>query len=413
MKVKHVSLLAILLMSALTISGCGQDVVSTDTTQEMQAVNVNVAKVTKTTVESSVTLNGKLQPAQHINVVPKMAGKVNSIKFDVGDNVKKGDALFTLEDKDIRLQVQQAAAGLKMAQVGLTRTKGSGKEQQLTQLNTALTQAETNYTNANKSYERMKELYDQGVISEQQLEQTESQKKIAEEQYNAAKSSLELTESKVQPESIATAQAQLQQAQAAYDTAKSALDNTIITSPITGVIATNNVKIGEFATNASVAMSVIDNSYMTVEVDVPENAINKINLNDSVNVLVNTVSDKPLKGEIMTISPIANSRTQSYPVKIKIANDSGLLKGGMFAEIKIIADKAENALAVPLISMVTVDGKNVVYVVNGEKAEKREIQIGFINEEYAQVTQGLEEGEVIVIKGQNYLTDGSKLTVVE
>ncbi len=414
MRVKNLGLLAIVLITALTLSGCNQDVVSVDATPKMEkSTNVNVARVEKRTIASEIVLNGKLQPVNSINVIPKMPGKVNMVNVDIGDKVNKGDVLFTLEDKDILLQVQQAAAGLRAAQVGLTRSKGSGMEQQLNQLKTALVQAETNYNDAKKNYDRMKELHSEGIISKQQLEQIESQMKMAEEQYKSTKSSLELTESKVRPETIASAEAQVQQAQAGYDSAKSSLDNTVITAPISGVIASNNVKVGEFASTSSIAMSVIDNSFVTVDVNVPENAINKITLNDSVEVLVNTVSNQPLEGEIVTISPVADRGSQSYPVKIKIANDSGLLKGGMFAEIKIIADKAEDTLAIPITSMVNVDGKNVVYVANGDIAEKREIEIGYMNDEYAQVKQGLEENEVIVIKGQNYIEDGSKLTIIE
>ncbi|MCG8502499.1 MAG: efflux RND transporter periplasmic adaptor subunit [Firmicutes bacterium] len=413
MKVKYTSFFIVLSIFALVASGCGSRDTTTMAEQNIEkVVAVNTAKVAKTTVESVVTLNGKVKPIQEINIIPKMGGKVSAVHFDVGQQVNEQDVLFVLDDEDMRLQVEQAEAALKVAKAGLAKAEGGATEQHLSQLRASVLTAETNYNDAKLNYDRMKQLFETGAVAQQAFEGAGSQLKIAEEQHRSAKTALELTENKINPENAAAAQAQVQQAQAAYNVAKSKLDHTVITSPITGIVAANNVDVGELVGSSGVAMSVIDISSVTVDVDVPENMINKIRLNDKVNVHISAAEGQSLEGKIITVSPSADAKTQSYPVKIEMVNEKGLLKGGMFAEVKLNADKAEDAVAVPLKAVINEDGKHIVYVVNGDKAEKRECELGFVDEQYAQVISGLAEDETVIIKGQHYVQDGSKVVIV-
>jgi len=407
-------MLTALLVLVAAFSGCAGGSSPALSEQKVEKpVAVSVTKAAKATVEVVSTLSGKVKPAQEVSIIPKISGKVAGINFEVGDKVKEGDVLFYLDDNDIKLQVQQAEAALSIAESALERTKGGSVEQQLSQLKSSLVSAETAYNDAKLNYERLKSLFEVGGISREALESAETRLKVAEEQYKTAKTSYDLTLSKINPENIAGAEAQVKQARAAYDIAKTQLENTIVKSPVAGVVASRNIDVGEMVGTMAAAMSIVDLSYVTVDVNVPETIINKINQNDPVDVLIKSVSNEPLRGQVMSVSPAADPQTQNYTVKIKVPNDEGLLKGGMFAEIKIGVDKAENVLSVPLSAVIDDNGRKVVYVVKGDKAEKREISIGFSNNELVQVLSGVSEGEEVVVKGQNLLSDGSKVTVVE
>ncbi len=404
MRKGFIKVLVLLLMSILVITGCGRktETINSEQTQEVEtAVPVDITKVSKTEVESVVTLNGKVKPLQDISVMPKTPGKVSAVNVEIGQQVNKGEVLFKLEQKDIQLQVNQARAALSMAKIGV--------EQQLTQLKSGVTTAETNYNDAKLSYERMQELYKAEAISEQQLEMSATQLKIAEEQFLSAKKNLELTEGKDNSESVS--KAQYEQALAGYNMAKSQLDNTVVTSPITGIVATKNIVVGGFATSASPAMNVVDLTSVIIDANVPENIINKVKVDDTVEVIVESAGGATLEGAIITTSPVADARTQSYPIEIKIPNEDGVLKGGMFAEIRIVVDKAEDTLAVPLASIVNKDGKDIIYIVEDERVRQVEIQTGFINDKLVQVLDGVKENDVVVIKGQNFINDGTKVSI--
>jgi HlyD family secretion protein len=376
------------------------------------AVAVSVEEAAKTSVSATVDLNGKLKPIQEINIIPKLPGKVNNIYFDIGQSVKAGDVLFTLEDKDIKSQMKQAQAGLDMANSGLAKLTGGAAELQELQLKAALTSAEIGYNDAKQAFERTKQLFESGAASKVGLEQAESGYKLAEQQYNSAKANYEITITKTNPENIASAKAQVNQAAAALELVKSQLDNTVVKSPINGVIAARGIDVGELVGSTSIAMSVIDLSSVLVDINATEDMINKIKLGDKVEVTVKAAGGNRFTGEVINTSPSADPKTQSYPVRIKIDNSSGTLKGGMFAEVKLVLDKASDVTAVPISAVIDEGGRKHVYVLKGDMAEKREVSTGLFNDELIVITKGLSEKDTVIIKGQELIQDGSKVTVI-
>lgn len=414
MMAKNKKILIGILSLSIILTSCGKNTASTTENKvEENTIAVQVAKVGKKTLYSQVSLNGKVKSKGEINIVPKLPGKVVMINFDVGQTVKKGDTLFTIEDKDVKLQVSQAEAALNIARQGLNRAKGGSAEQQINQLKTALVSAEINYKDALANYERTKALYDVGGVSKQALEMAESRMKVGEEQFKSAKTTLDLTQNKIMSENIATAEAQVKQAEAAYNIALSQLENTIVRAPIDGVVALKNIEVGAMASNAAPAMVIVDNSTVTVDVFVQENIINSLKIKDKVKVWVKAIGEGELEGEIISVGVAADVKTQNYPIKVKLPNDKGQLKGGMFAEVQISTDKKENLIVVPVASIVNEGEEKVIYVLNGDKAEKREIKTGILNNEFIQVVEGVKEGETVLVKGQNFIKDDSKLQVVE
>lgn len=404
-------LLSIMIAGALT--ACGTEKASTNEDDLKKAVPVTVSVLSRTTVNSVLALDGKVKPVKEVNINTKATGRVEKINFEIGDVVKKGDILFVLEQKDIKLQVSQAEAVYKIALATFNKTKGGSLEQQDVQLKSAYETAKTNYEDAKLNYERTQALYDVGGVSKQGLESAQSRYKIAQEQYNSAKVNYELTKSKINPENISTASAQVDQAKAGYEMAKSQFENTIVRAPIDGVITSSNVRIGEMISGAVVAMNIADLSSVTIDVGVTEQIINKIRVNDSVAVEIGAVSKEPIAGFIKNISPVADSKTQAYSVKIAMPNKDGIIKGGMFAKIKFNVDKVDNALGVPIEAIVGNGDKKVVFVQEGSKAVEKEIQTGISSDKLVEVKQGLNENDKIIIKGQSYLQDGSKIEIVK
>lgn len=409
---KHTGIILALIIIILTSVGCSNKTTPTSSGNEGdKPIAVSVTKAVKSDIESVISLNGKVKPIQEINIIPKMPGKVSKVNFDVGQTVKAGDILFTLDDKDIALQVKQAEASLNSAEIALRRAQGGSMEQQLSQLQTNLSAAQVNYNDAKLNYERTKQLYEVGGVSRQNLESAETGLKLREDQYNAAKAALDITQNKINPENIASAQAGLNQARAAYDIAKSQLDNSVIHSPIHGVVASVNINEGELVGSAGAAMTVIDLSAVIVEINVPENMINKIHLNDKVQVSIASMAGSAVEGEIISISPAADAKSQNYPVKVKIHNEKQSLKSGMFAEVRLTADKAEAAISVPLSAIVDENGKKYIFIAHEGAALKKEIKLGLSNGQITQVIDGLKEAESVIVKGQSFIQDGSKVVI--
>ncbi len=404
-----------LLIAALgltLLTGCSDNANNAEA-PEVQAVAVSVTEIQKTRIENLRTIVGKTQPVQEVSVFAKMPGTVTQVNAEVGQPVSKGDLLFSVEDEDIRLQVQQAQAGLNSARANLARASGGSVELQLAQLKSSLLQAELMFKDAKTALDSAKILYDAGAVSKFELDSTETRFMTAQAQYETAKKAVELTESTINKENTAIASAQVQQAQASYDLASNQLENARVTAPISGIVSVRNATKGELISGAVPAFTLVDLSTVVVEISVMQELVNTVTIGETVELEIEAAGAGPYSGTVTAISPSADPRTQAYLIKIEVANADGMIKGGMLATVNLTTDARAEALVVPMDAVLDDNGKNIVYVVEGDVAVRREVTTGLSNGEFVEVFGEIAENEKVIIKGQNYLQDKSKITVVD
>jgi HlyD family secretion protein len=386
-------LVSAMVIVSLGIAGCGPKKAKAaggrpGMAGKNQTVTVTTAAVTRMTIQNSIILNGKVKPVREAEISAKVSGKVSQIYFELGQTVKQGDVLFKLDDRDARLNLEQAEAGLNM-----TRTS----------LDSSLKTAETNYLDAKRDYERLKRLYDKEIGSKQDLDSAESRYQLAEDTYNSAKLAAQ--------NGTTNARAQLEKARLAYEIAKTQLDYMVVRAPISGIIATKDLKIGQYVGASVTVATLADLSALTVETNVPEAQINRIKLGDQVEVSVKSISEQPFTGKIYAIAPAVDSTTLNYPVKIQVVNPQNQLKSGMFATVKLTLDQAERVLAVPLAALGEEAGRKYVFTVNRGVAVKRMIKTGLSDDQMVQVIEGLSENEAVAVKGLDQLKAGSKVII--
>jgi len=410
MRKKVLYITVITVIAALILSGCGSQI-STDTVEVEKIVPVKVALSQKEDLAEYQSFPGKVAVVDEVSVAPKLSGIVEQILVKEGDTVKAGQILIVLEQKDVINQVNQAQAAYEAALANLSNLEQGQFPQQLAQLESALNQAEANFNNAKENYERMKELFQEGAIPKQQFESVELQYNIAKEQYESAKTQLTIMKEKTIPESLATARAQVKQAEAAFATARAALDNCIITSPVDGTVGAISATVGGLASAGYPLIKVGNLKSMEVQISVTEERINGLKVGQEAEVTVDAASDTPFKGEIVSISPFKDSITQVYPVKIRVPNDNGLLKSGMFARVKLMVALYSDAVTVPEDAVVVSDDKTIVYTLEGDVARANVVQIGPTSMGKTVITKGLEPGKEVIIEGQSLLTDGAKVKV--
>jgi HlyD family secretion protein len=385
-------LISTMVIAILTVSGCGfkksKAVGRKGMAGKNQTVTVTTTNVARTTMQNDITLNGKVKPFQEAEISAKVSGKVSQIYFEMGQNVQKGDVLFKLDDRDLYLDLEQAEAALKVTQ---------------TSLSSSLITAETNYQDAKRSYERLKRLYDKQIGSKQELESAESAYKLAEETYTSAKLA--------EQNGTTNARAQLEKARLAYDVAKTQLGYTVVRAPISGTIATKDIKVGQYVSASTTVATLVDLSALVVETNVPEANINRLKSGDQVEVSVKSIADQPFFGKIIAIAPAVDSTTLNYPVKIRVPNQKNQLKSGMFATVKLTLNRAEQVLAVPLAALGEESGRKYVFTVNNGVAAKQIIKTGLSDDQMIQVIAGLTANEAVVVKGRDQLKTGSKVMI--
>lgn len=406
---KFLYIIMLILIVALIVSGCGSQT-SADVEPE-KTVPVNVALSQEEDLPEYQSFPGKVIAVDEVSLSPKLGGKVKQILVKEGEAVKAGQALIRLDEKDVISQVNQAQAAYDAALANLSSLEQGQMPQQIAQLESALNQAEVNFKNAKENYDRMKELLSEGAIPKQQFEGVELQYNVAKEQYESAKTQLSLAKEKTIPESISAAKAQVKQAEAALSAAKSALDDCVITSPIDGTVGAITAIVGQLASSGYSLITVGNLNSVEIHINVTEDRINGLKVGQEAEVTVDAAGDSPLKGEIVSVSPFKDARTQVYPVKIQVPNEKGLLKSGMFARVKLMVALHTEAVTVPEDAVIAYDGTKIVYTLEGDVAKANVIETGPTSMGKTVITKGLEPGKEIIIEGQDLVTDGMKVKV--
>lgn len=423
---KQYKLFIVLISATILLSACSSTKNDVTTNAESKIIPVSVEQAQKGEISTSFRYSGTLKTNKQVMVVSKVPGRVKQIFFKVGDTVKEDDILFSVDDKDIQdsiksleLQLKSSQIAVDMAQKALASSKGSMLEQQLTQAETSLKTSELQYNNAKKSYEDSKILYEAGSASKQQYDQAKTAFEAAEISFNAAQQAYDLLINKTSQENIDRAKDQLNQAIATKENvefqlkkAKENLAETDVKSPISGVISSRTIEEGEMVGSTSVPFIVVQIDPVVLAVNISEQMLGSIKEGDYVNVVIGAIKDKTFTGKIRSIAPVADERTATYPVEIEIENKDNELKAGMFGEVNFITNKQEDVIVVKRETLIEKDNKTFVFTITEDnKAKLIEVETGIDNGKEVEITKGLNVGQSIIVKGQDYLIDGDNIKI--
>lgn len=361
---------------------------------EEKYIPVQVEAAGKKTLTNTAILSGKVTSDTDVSVIPKVPGKVDSVLVNVGDPVKKGDILFTLDATDLRSAFQLANARYQNSQELWSAAKAS--------LERTKTLAAAKVTDAQKNLANMKVLFEAGAVSKVQLDQTTLGVKELEATFA---SQIEQLQVQASDSSLELAQVQLAQA-------REALDNATVTAPVAGTVSQVNVQVGNMATSAQAAIGLTNTGSVYSSLSVAENLVNRLTKDKAVKVKVPSVSETNVVGKIENISPSSDPRTQLYPLKISFENPNGLIKPGMFAKVELTTEEKADVMAIKSEAVVLKNEKTIVYVVEGDKAVAKEVVTGLDTGVDIEILKGLNLDDKVIIKGQTLVDEGRKVKVV-
>lgn len=376
----------IFLISCVFLTGCGS---------EEEVILKTERKVTTQLIgtsnhSNSISLSGNITPTETVKLSFEIPGTITDITVNEGDYVQAGQVISTLDTKDYNLKVKAAQAQYDAA-----------KKQVDNEIPAKIAQAQSALDLTKATYDRLKALYDVGGISQSQMDEITTKLNVDTETLNTAISAKDVAETS------------LQQAQAALDLANSNIKSTTLTSPISGVILKKLNEAGEntAAGYPVVAIGNVDKVY--IEVGVPDDSIEKIQKGINVTAKVYGI-DKDVTGTVEEIGQLSDTATRTFPVKILVDNTDKKLKAGMTCKVDISLDSNER-IFVPLSSVIHLSSGEVVFVYNDEDktVAQKKIKTGEIVNDKIEVTEGINNGEILVTDGQFVLHDGDKVVEKE
>lgn len=332
-----------------------------------EGTEVVLAEAKPVDIIEKVSASGKVQPETEVKISPDVSGEIIELNVEEGDSVVKGQLLLRIRPDNYQSMVdaQQASVNTQRANLAQARAR--------------LTQAQANFAQVEQNYKRNQPLFEKKVISQSEWQQIEAN-------YLATKSEVESAR-----QSVRAAEYNVQNAQASLKDARENLNKTTIYAPVSGTVSKLNVEQGERVVGTSQMagteiMRIANLNNMEVRVNVNENDIIRVNLNDSVEVEVDSYAsqDEKFKGVVTAIANTAKDATTleavtEFEVRIRLLNKSyDHLRGtssrpfrpGMTASVDIITERKPNVLSVPLSSVTTRSAKPEAE--NKAKAEEEE-----------------------------------------
>ncbi|MFR9619915.1 MAG: efflux RND transporter periplasmic adaptor subunit [Rikenellaceae bacterium] len=342
-----------LISTTLIFAACGTTVDNSG--REQIAIPVVVEEIVTNSLEKFTTTNGTLVPMASADVTNKIDGiykpAINPATgkyYKIGDMVKKGDVLATIEDESYLNSVSIDTKRISL-----------------------------------------------------EISESEYDKYVALEAKGGA------TQLDIKNAAMGVTTAQI-----SYANAKISLEDMKVVSPIDGVIVDREYQTPNIEISSGIVLfSVMDYAKMLLDVSLSESTMSYIELGMPVYVTHYSISNRPVKAVIDQISPAIDSETRTYKAVIEVDNHDLLLRPGMFVQTDIVTASVEDAIVIPKSMVRTSRGRSYVYLADGTSAMQTEITTGIDNDTYVEVVSGLWEGDKLIVEGYETLRDRSKITI--
>jgi RND family efflux transporter MFP subunit len=381
------------LAAGLFLAGCGKP--ASAGAQGKQPAKgaprpVKTAVAREQVLERKIIALGSLAAYDQATLSTKVAGRIESMRVDVGSAVKAGQVLAKLESKDYTMRLNQTAATLGQARAKLGLSIEGDQDFVEIEKISIVKQASAVLDEAKASHERITRLHDEGIASEAEIETAQAAYVVALNRYQDA-----LEEAR-QRQAIAA------QRRAELNIAKQQLDETEIKAPFDGAIQERFSTTGEYVTVGAPLLKLVQLTPLRLRVEVAEREAGRVRVGQEARVWVEGES-KPLSAPIHRINPALDERSRMLQVESDLPNP-GWLHPGAFARAEILTREDRPSVVVPPSALSVFAGIEKIFVVRDGKASEQQVTIGDSSLDWLEIESGVKAGDRVVLNPGNLQT---------
>lgn len=358
----------LVLATAFASAGCaresGGDENEAGEATNPAVVEVTLTRVTRAPISRIISISGTVTalPNQDVRVSAMVAGRVSELPVAEGDRITAGQLVARIDDRPLRDQLAQAEA--------------------------SLAQARANLENARRSRARNETLLDRGIAARKEVEDARTQETVAE--------------------------ATQKQAEATVSLARLQLSRAGVRSPLDGSVVKRFVSVGEQVdgTAAQPLVEIAENREVEIFANVPAPYLAMFREGESVDLAGSTLPGGACRGRVTAVSTAVDPATNVGLVRIRVANDSGALRLGMFLSAEVSVETHPRALVIPPQALYRdQEGRPHVYRVEGDTAAAVSVVLGIETSESDEILSGVSEGDAIIRTGGYGLGETSRIRV--
>jgi len=354
---------------------------------------------------------GTLNAFDEVTVSTEVEGILKDLKVDEGSNVSKELLLAVIDDTDYNLDVKRAEGFLEAAKSRLEQLLTGARPQEIQLAKAEMNQTLADMEKRKADMERAKRLVKDNYISAQEWDAARTAYEVAVATHQKTKENYALVVEGPRKEEIAQARAQADQAQAALSLSRQKLAKTKIFSPLSGIVRLRKVSKGEFVKNGTPLFVIIQSNPIKLRFTLKERDVGKVKVGQEAAVRVDAFPEREFRGEVRTIYPSLEEKTRTLLVEALVANPEGSLKPGFFAKVSLYTGSPQERVVIPITAFLYEESKVKIFVEEGGRARLREVQQGGKYGEMMEILEGVQEGEKVVVAGQQNLSEGVKVNV--
>jgi len=365
-------------------------------------IPVKVAKAYRGELIITLKSPGEAVTNRMVIIKSEVEGVIKKIDVEEGKHVKEGDLLIELDDRRYRLELERSQADrLSRLSELLMEKQFAGTEEDVGESGMEKIQR------AKQEYESARELFQKGMISEKEYEDIYRKYELA------------LIESGEKKEEVRSEMKGLTQAEIAVKKAQMDLERTKIRAPFSGIITDIQVSPQEHISAGRDLFFLVNISRIQVHAKVLESEIGKMKVDREVDLRFSAYPGRVFKGKVKAISPVINPEDKTCKVIVDVDNPKEEIKPGMHADVEIAAEIHKDKLLVPQDAVLVRGGRKLAFVVEGDLAKWRYIQVGLENDEFAEVLpsdregEGVKEGEIVIVDGHFTLAHDARIRIEE
>lgn len=324
---------------------------------------------------ASLNASGYVVAQRKAAIASKGTGRLIFLGVVEGDKVTKNQIIGKLENTDILPQLEEAKANLQLYKADLN--------------------------SAENTLNRERELFQKGLSSQQSFD-------LAEANYNRLLASIEIASARIKQYEVA-------------------IENTLIRAPFDGTVLTKNAEVGEIvapfggsSTSKTAVVTIADMKSLLVEADVSESNIEKINVGQDCEIILDAYPEKSYSAYVFKIVPTADRSKATVLVKVGFKNYDSRVLPEMSAKVSFFTEPVDTSvtnqkpiLVIPSSAVRNTDGKNLVFTVSDNKAVKNEIATGQTLGSYVEVISGLKSGQKVINNLDEQIKDGVEVKLAE
>jgi len=335
---------------------------------------------------------GSLAADEEVVIGAQVAGELAALRVDFGSFVTAGQEIAQIDQRDARLRIEQAEAGLRQTMARLGMKEGDSFD---ARQNAEVKVAQGSLDLATMELDRAARLIEKGDISRSMYDQTRINQGLAQARHQAS------------VDAVNQQLAVLEQQRSALALARKSLTDTVVRAPITGAVKEKFVAKGTYLPVGGRIVSLVRLHPLRLRADIPEHAAAKVRVGQSMRLRVEAHPGEVFTGRVVRIGAALNEQTRSLTVEAEVANPRTLLRPGMFARAELTTVEAAPAVMVPRAGVTTMAGLSKVFLLIEGKVMEQVVRTGAIEGDLVEIVEGVQSGQRLATSNLDRLQQGT------